>query len=62
MSKRIDKPKRYRAVRNDATVGGVEKSLSKKLNLPKEAVKFVWPSGRDIRSDCLIETVRKMCK
>lgn len=60
MPKRIDLPVRCRAIRSDSTVGAAERKLARDLKLPGKMVKFFRPDGRDVRSDCLIKTLRKM--
>ena len=57
--KRTLTPKRFKAVRVDASVGATERMIEKMLQLPKGSVHIRLPSKRKARSDKLIGKLLK---
>jgi transcriptional regulator with XRE-family HTH domain len=51
-------PRRYRQVRDDASVAAAERTIAKTMGLPRGCIKLVLPDGSTARSDASIESLR----
>lgn len=58
-TKRASKPIRARKLRDDANSEKALDTIAKKLGLPREAISFRTKTGRKMRSDASVESVRK---
>lgn len=60
--KRTEKPIRYRAARDDGTLGALAKNIAKKFNVPAGCLVFKRPgaSGRRMRSDATVAALRDL--
>lgn len=56
--KRHDKPIRFRAARDDASIGPIQRNVESALKLPRGSVKLVYPSGRKVRVDSTVGVLR----
>ena len=55
---RVRTPIRHNRARSDGTVGTLKQTIERDYGLPEGSVVLVAPSGRTIRSDARIATVR----
>ncbi len=53
-----EEPIRFRQLRSDAKIASVCADLERKLGLPAGSLKLVKPSGRVIRADATVGTLR----
>jgi hypothetical protein len=56
--KRKPTAKRYRKAKSDGSVGTLQKTIEKQLELPAGSVKIVYPSGRKARIDADVGALR----
>jgi len=50
---------RARRARDDASVGSIQGEIESVFGLPEGSVKLCDPSGRRVRADCRIGTLRR---
>lgn len=50
---------RFRKARSDATIATIIKSIAETYGVPTESIKFEHPSGRKVRTDASVGTLRK---
>jgi hypothetical protein len=53
-----DTPRRFRAARDDSTIGALESEIEKIFDLPSGCIKIVGPDGKDKRSDATVKSLR----
>lgn len=58
-TKHTEKPSRYRALRDDASIAAAQLKIARVFNLPDGCIRLVLPSGRKARSDKTVEGLRK---
>ena len=58
-TKRKNVPRRFRNLRDDATVESAVRTIARDYGLPEESVVLVLPSGRKARSDKAIGALRR---
>jgi hypothetical protein len=51
-------PLRFRAARDDSTIGALEAEIERILVLPSGCIKIVGPDGKDKRSDATVKSLR----
>lgn len=58
VQKRQASPRRYRQVRDDASIAAAERCIAKTMGLPEGSIKLVRPNGRKARSDASVKSLR----
>jgi hypothetical protein len=53
------KPIRYTRLHNDGSIANAQRTIEKKLQLPKGSVRLVYPSGRRARSDSTVAALKR---
>lgn len=57
--KRKVKPIRYTRLHDDGSLANAQRTIEKKLKLPKGSVRLVYPGGRRARSDSTVGALKR---
>lgn len=60
--KREDNPRRYRQVREDASIASTERTIAHTMGLPEGSIKLILPNGRKAISDASVKSLRAKYK
>lgn len=55
----MEEAKRFRRARATATLASIQATAEEMLGLPAGCIEFVDPTGRKVRSDAQVKTLRK---
>lgn len=58
-TKRKAKPIRYTRLHDDGSLKTAQRTIEKKLKLPKGSVRLVYPGGRRARSDSTVGALKR---
>ena len=59
MATREQEPLRFRRARSSARLSSVQETIEEMLGLPSGCIRFTTPTGRTVRSDTLVKTLRQ---